>query len=96
MAIKHRDWIFILFILAVLGTVIAISGKEKTKKIPYDATHRVFYKMRDAGKEAIVLDLRCAKCHNGVQIPFPAGHPAKPAGGPMRCLFCHKFYPDKK
>jgi hypothetical protein len=23
-------------------------------------------------------------------VKFPANHPAKPGGGPMRCLFCHK------
>lgn len=96
MTIKNRDWIFILIILAVLGAFIAISGKEKTKKIPYDATHREFYQMRDANKRAIEIDPLCAKCHDGVQIPFPPGHPVKPGEGPMRCLFCHKFHPDKK
>ncbi len=83
MAIKNRDWIFILIILAVLGTFIAISGKEKTKKIPYDATHREFYQMRDANKRAIEIDPLCAKCHDGVQIPFPPAIRSNPERG--RC-----------
>jgi hypothetical protein len=46
--------------------------------------------MRAEGKAKIEVDALCAKCHDGVQIPFPETHPAKPGAGVMRCLFCHK------
>lgn len=91
MAIKKRDWIFIAVIAVVLGVFIAISGEEKTTKVPLDDNHREFYEMRKAGKKKIEVDALCADCHDGIKIPFPAGHPVKPGGGPMRCLFCHKL-----
>lgn len=90
LSLKKRDWIFIAIIAAVLGTFIAISGKETTKKIPRDATHARFYDLLAAGKKKIEVDPLCAECHDGVKITFPANHPAKPGEGPMRCLFCHK------
>jgi len=90
MAIKKRDWIFLVLVLAVLGIFIAISGEEKTARLPLDETHRPFYGMLDAGKKKIEVDALCAECHDGTKIPFPPGHPAKPGQGPMRCLFCHK------
>jgi len=47
--------------------------------------------MIDSGKKKIEVDPLCADCHDGVQIPFPENHPAKPGAAPMRCLFCHKM-----
>ena len=87
---KKRDLIFVAIIVAVLGTFIAISGKETTKKIPRDATHARFYDLLAAGQGKIEVDRLCAECHDGVKISFPPKHPAKPGAGPMRCLFCHK------
>jgi len=91
MALKKRDWIFIAVILAVFGIFVAISGEEKTTKVPYDDTHRPFYEKMAAGEAKIDVDALCANCHDGVQIAFPANHPVKPGAGPMRCLFCHKL-----
>lgn len=90
MSIKKRDWIFVGIVVAVLAIFIAISGKEKTKRLPRDPTHQPFADRLAAGEKKIDVDARCADCHDGVKIPFPADHPAKPGGGPMRCLFCHK------
>jgi len=73
--IGKKDWIFIAIIAAVLLVFYAITGEEKTKKLPLDGTHQQF---------------NCETCHDGVKIKFPEKHPAKPGGAPMRCLFCHK------
>ncbi|HEY6007819.1 MAG TPA: cytochrome C [Geobacteraceae bacterium] len=91
MKISRKDWGFIAGIIAVLVIFYAISGEEKTKKVPDDDTHRQFYEMSRAGKTKKDIDPLCATCHDGVKIAFPDKHPAKPGGGPMRCLFCHKF-----
>ncbi|KAF0217280.1 MAG: cytochrome [Geobacteraceae bacterium] len=90
MKIGKKDWMFIALALAVLLVFYIISGEEKTTKVPYDETHRQFYDMLQAGKKKSEVDPLCAPCHDGVKIPFPHDHPAKPGGGPMRCLFCHK------
>lgn len=90
MKIGKRDWIFIAIVAAVLLLFYAISGKEKTKKLPKDATHQQFNDMLNAGKKKIEVDPLCESCHDGVKIKFPEKHPAKPGGAPMRCLFCHK------
>jgi hypothetical protein len=91
MPLKKRDWIFIAIVLAVFGVFFAISGEEKTRKVPTDDTHRPFYEMYKGGKKKIEIDPLCNECHDGVKIAFPANHPAKPGAAPMRCLFCHKF-----
>jgi hypothetical protein len=91
MALKKRDWIFIAIIAAVFGIFIAISGEEKTTRVPLDEAHRPFYDMIDSGQKKIDVDPHCADCHDGVKIPFPPNHPAKPGSAPMRCLFCHKL-----
>ncbi len=91
MKLGKRDWIFIGVILLVLLFFIAISGTEKTKKLPRDATHQQFHDMLNAGKKKSAVDPLCESCHDGVKIKFPAKHPAKPGAAPMRCLFCHKY-----
>lgn len=91
MSIKKRDWLFLALVLAVLGIFIAISGEEKTTRLPQDQIHLKYYDMREAGKAKIEVDALCAECHDGVKIAFPAEHPAKPGPGVMRCLFCHKL-----
>jgi hypothetical protein len=90
MTFGKRDWVFIGIIVAVLAAFFAISGPEKTKKLPVDATHQQFNDMLKSGKKKSEVDPLCESCHDGVKIPFPANHPAKPGGAPMRCLFCHK------
>ncbi len=92
MKIGKRDWIFIGIIAVVVIIFITISGPEKTKKVPRDTTHQQFYDLMKAGKTKSDVDPLCADCHDGVKIRFPADHPAKPGGGPMRCLFCHKLH----
>jgi hypothetical protein len=91
MNISKKDWGFIALIGIVIAVFVAISGEEKTKKVPLDDTHRQFYEMSNAGKTKKEIDPLCAGCHDGAKITFPDKHPAKPGAGPMRCLFCHKF-----
>lgn len=88
---KKRDWIFIAIVVAVFSIFFLISGEEKTTRVPKDATHQRFYDLLASGKKKIEVDPLCAECHDGVKITFPAEHPAKPGGAPMRCLFCHKL-----
>jgi hypothetical protein len=81
---------FIAIIAVVFLAFYLISGPEKTKKLPKDATHQQFNDMLKAGKKKSEVDPLCESCHDGIKIKFPDKHPAKPGGGPMRCLFCHK------
>ena len=92
MKFGKRDWIFAGVLAVVLLIFIAISGEEKTKKLPLDATHQQFNDMLKAGKKKSEVDPLCEACHDGVKIKFPDKHPAKPGGAPMRCLFCHKSH----
>jgi len=94
MKVRKQDWIFIIIAFAVLGIFLAISGEEKTKKVPLNETHKPFNELvkqkGKAGKKE--ADLACPQCHNEKGgIPFPAGHPVKPKDGPMGCHLCHKF-----
>lgn len=91
MTLQKRDWLFIAGILVVFAIFIAISGQEKTVKMPKDVTHQPFYQLLSEGKKRIEVDALCQQCHDGVKIAFPAKHPLKPGGAPMRCLFCHKL-----
>lgn len=91
MTLTKRDWLFIAGILVILAIFIAISGQEKTVKMPKDATHQQFYDLRKDGVDKIKVDALCPSCHDGKIIPFPPNHPLKPGSGPMRCLFCHKL-----
>lgn len=90
MNVSRRDWIFIAIVAAVLIAFYAISGPEKTKKLPHDQNHQQFHDMLKAGKKKSEVDPLCEACHDGVKVKFPEKHPAKPGGAPMRCLFCHK------
>ena len=90
MKIGRRDWIFVGIVVAVFIAFYLISGPEKTKKLPKDATHQQFNDMLQAGKKKGEVDPLCESCHDGVKVKFPAKHTAKPGGAPMRCLFCHK------
>ena len=90
MKIGRRDWIFVGIVAAVFIAFYLISGPEKTKKLPKDATHQQFNDMLQAGKKKSEVDPLCESCHDGVKVKFPDKHPAKPGGAPMRCLFCHK------
>lgn len=91
MKIDKRDWLFVAVIAAVIGIFVAISGKERTKLVPMNQDHQRFHDMIKAGTSKKEVDPLCAECHDGIKIRFPENHPAKPAGGPMRCLFCHKI-----
>jgi hypothetical protein len=85
MAFKKRDWLFVALIVVIIGIFIAISGEEKTSKVPYDDIHGKFYDIvKVEGKKA--TEKFCKECHNPDNIALPAGHPP-----PFRCLFCHKF-----
>ncbi|RNC69170.1 MAG: cytochrome C [Desulfuromonadales bacterium] len=92
MKIAKKDWFFIGLIVVVVGVFYAISGEVRTKKVPYDDKHMKFYEAFQKGQGKIELDAQCPVCHNeNGGVPFPKDHPVKPADGPMRCLFCHKF-----
>ena len=85
MAINKRDWIFIVIILAVFGTFFAISGEEKTVRVPNDEMHAPFPDMvRDMGKKE--TEVFCKECHDTEEMPLSKEHPP-----PFRCLFCHKL-----
>jgi hypothetical protein len=94
MNIKKQDWVFIGIAITVLAIFIAITGEEKTKKVPLNETHKQFNELvklkGKAGKKE--ADIFCPQCHNEKGgVPFPAGHPVKPKDGPMGCHLCHKF-----
>ena len=101
MKIEKRDWLFIVLVVAVLAIFIAISGKEKTKPVPNNATHKQVYEI--AYKNAPAADASlfkkaffrptkkdaeklCEPCHTQNNIKLPPNHPPK-----HRCLFCHKL-----
>lgn len=101
MKLDKRDWLFIGLIVVVVGIFFAISGKEKTKPVPMDDTHRIVYQTayRNAPGPGESIFKRsffkpdkkgaeayCEPCHREKKIPFPPNHPAK-----NRCLFCHKL-----
>jgi len=90
--IKKSDWFFIALGAVVLIVFFLISGPEKTKKVPYNEKHMKFYDIVRQTGSKMEADKGCPACHNEQGgIPFPAKHPVKPSGGPMRCLFCHKL-----
>ena len=101
MQIGKKDWRFIALIAAVLGIFIAISGKEKTKPVPFDAAHQVSYEAafrKAPGPDASIFaraffkpdkkaaEVGCESCHLEKKVKFPPNHPQKD-----RCLFCHKL-----
>jgi hypothetical protein len=101
MKIDKRDGMFVALIVVVVGTFIAISGKEKTRNVPHDATHKIVYDAayRNAPAPDATLFTRaffkpdkkgaevyCEPCHKEKGVPFPPNHPPK-----NRCLLCHKL-----
>ena len=92
MSINKKDWIYVAIIVAVIGIFWAISGEEKTRKVPYDDKHRPSYEIFKQTGSKMEADKGCPSCHNEQGgVPFPDKHPVKPKDGPMRCLFCHKL-----
>ena len=101
MKIEKRDRFFIALVVTILAIFIAISGKEKTKPVPNNATHKQVYEI--AYKNAPAADASlfkkaffrpakkdaeklCEPCHTQNNIKLPPNHPPK-----HRCLFCHKL-----
>jgi len=85
MSLKKRDWLFIALVAVVFGIFYAISGEEKTIRVPHDEIHGKFFEMVNAeGKKE--TEKFCKECHNPENLALPEGHPP-----PFRCLFCHKF-----
>jgi hypothetical protein len=101
MKIDKRDWSFIALVVVVLIIFISISGKETTKPVPNNATHKSVYD--EAYKNAPGSDASffkktffkpdkkdaeklCEPCHSANGVKFPPNHPPK-----NRCLFCHKL-----
>lgn len=97
MQLGKKDWIFIGIIAAVLAVFFAISGEEKTTKVPLDDKHRPAYDLFAKTGSKMEVDKGCPACHNDQGgVPFPPEHPVKPKDGPMRCLFCHKLQQSGK
>jgi len=86
MKISRKDVLFLVIICAVLTVVILISGKETTRKVPFDALHRSAYDELAKTGSKREAEKGCESCHNDRQVPFPAKHPPK-----NRCLLCHKM-----
>lgn len=101
MRMDKRDMLFAALIVVVLGIVISLSGREKTKTVPNDANHRIAYQAAFAGAPAADApffrkllfkpdkkgaEAYCEPCHRGRSVRFPPDHPPK-----NRCLFCHKL-----
>ena len=101
MKLDKRDMWFVAVVVVVLAIFFAISGKEKTKVVPYTADHRIAYdaayKKAPAADASIfkraffkpdkkAAEVYCEPCHKEKGVPFPPNHPAK-----NRCLFCHKL-----
>ena len=92
MHISKKDWIFIAIIVAVFAIFYAISGEERTKRVPLDDKHRASYELFKKTGSKMEADKGCPVCHfEPGGVPFPPKHPVKPKDGPMRCLFCHKL-----
>lgn len=94
MSISRKDWIFVAIIVGVFATFYFISGEEKTHRVPMDAKHQASYDIFKKTGSKLEADKGCPACHfegSAEAPPFPPKHPVKPAGGPMRCLFCHKL-----
>jgi hypothetical protein len=93
MRISKKDWIFIVVIAAVIAIFYAISGEERTKRVPLDEIHKPSYELFKKTQSKMEADKGCPTCHFSGPggVPFPAKHPVKPKEGPMRCLFCHKL-----
>ena len=92
MKIGKKDWMFIAVVVIVLIIFYLISGKERTKRVPYDDKHISFYEIMEKTGDKMAADKGCPACHyEPGGIPFPPKHPLKPKDGPMRCLFCHKL-----
>jgi len=101
--IDKKDYWFIGLIVVVLGVFLAISGKEKTKIVPNNETHKEVYETayRNAPKpddsafkraffkpDKKEAEKNCEACHDANGIKLPPDHPPK-----HRCLFCHKLVP---
>jgi hypothetical protein len=93
MRISKKDWIFIVVIAAVIAVFYAISGEERTKRVPLDEIHKPSYELFKRTQSKMEADKGCPACHFSGPggVPFPPKHPVKPKEGPMRCLFCHKL-----
>jgi hypothetical protein len=92
MRISKKDWIFIAIVAGVFAIFFAISGEEKTTRVPMDENHKASYEIFKKTGKKMDADKGCPVCHfEPGGVPFPAKHPVKPKDGPSRCLFCHKL-----
>jgi len=63
MRITKKDWIFIAIIAAVFATFYAISGAEKTKRVPLDDKHKPSYELFKKTQSKMEADKGCPACH---------------------------------
>ncbi len=101
MKIEKRDLLFVTAAAVLLAVIISFSGKETTKPVPNNETHKTVYEV--ANKKAPAPDASifkraffkpdrkeaeklCEPCHQQRNIKLPPNHPPK-----YRCLFCHKL-----
>lgn len=94
MKLRKHDWMFVGLVVVVLTFFFAISGREKTKTVPFDEVHKPFYETYAKTGSKKETEKGCQTCHNEAPTPpvppFPPNHPPK-----NRCLFCHKMKPPK-
>ena len=101
MKIDRKDWYFIAVVVVVLGIFVAITGKEKTTRVPNNPMHKLSYDAaykNAPGSDASLFkraffkpdkkgaEVFCEPCHKEKGVPFPQNHPPK-----NRCLLCHKL-----
>jgi hypothetical protein len=91
MKIVAKDWLFLALVGCVIVIVILVSGKETTRKVPYDKVHSRYYDILKQTGSKRAAEKDCESCHNEKMRPLPKNHPAK-----NRCLFCHKMQLPEK
>lgn len=86
MKVSKVDVLFVLAIVAVLGVLVIGTGRERSKKVPADESHRTFYELVKKGDNREGVEKGCIACHGVQRKPLPKGHPPK-----EQCLLCHKL-----
>jgi len=86
MKVTKTDLLAAAAIGVVIAVLIMITGHEKTKRVPADDKHRVFYETMKKSGDRIGVEKGCITCHNSQAIPLPTKHPPK-----EQCLICHKL-----
>lgn len=91
MKVTKRSLLTIAVIVVVIVVLIMSTAREKTKPVPFDSKHQVFYEAMKRSKDRIEVEKGCITCHNPQAITLPKKHPPK-----EQCLICHRLnYPKR-